>query len=435
MSYGLTFEDDPAESVERVRREQLEAAAEVLDADEDPVEAIHDARKRIKKTRALLRLARPGMKPKAYRRLNRALRDTGRGMSGSRDADVLVETVDDLAERFARRAPKTFFAGVRQPLANHAQALRKDADAVGARRGPARTRGGRVAAARPRRRRARRRAQADLRPRPRGLRAADRKPTTTNLHEWRKRVKDLWYQQRLLEDTWPGVMKAQAKEAKKLSKLLGEDHDLAVLAEHVADDQLHAMIDVAPRRAARAVARPRPAHLRRAPEGVRAPLAPLRGPRRLMEVERKYVLAARPDGLDDHESGRLEQGYLALDPAGAEVRVRRKGAKHTLTVKTGAGLVRGEEEVALDAADFDRLWPLTEGRRVVKTRYLVPLDGGLTAEVDVYEGALDGLLTAEVEFPDEAAAHAFAAPEWLGEDVTGDKRYANQRAGRRRQAR
>jgi adenylate cyclase len=146
-----------------------------------------------------------------------------------------------------------------------------------------------------------------------------------------------------------------------------------------------------------------------------------------MEVERKYVLSARPDGLDAHESGRLEQGYLALDPAGAEVRVRRKGAKHTLTVKTGAGLVRGEEEVTLDAADFDRLWPLTEGRRVLKTRFLVPLDGGLTAEVDVYEGALDGLLTAEVEFADEAAARAFSAPEWMGEDVTGDKRYANQR--------
>src|SRR3954470_11323406 len=145
-----------------------------------------------------------------------------------------------------------------------------------------------------------------------------------------------------------------------------------------------------------------------------------------MEVERKYLLATRPEGLDDHESGRLEQGYIALDPAGAEVRVRRKGSKHMLTVKTGAGLARGEEEVALDAADFDRLWPLTDGRRVVKTRYLVPLDDGLTAEVDVYEGALDGLLTAEVEFADEAAAHAFTAPGWMGEDVTGDARYANR---------
>ena len=145
-----------------------------------------------------------------------------------------------------------------------------------------------------------------------------------------------------------------------------------------------------------------------------------------MEVERKYLLAARPDGLDGHPAQRLEQGYLALDPAGAEVRVRRKDAKTLLTVKSGIGLVRGEEEFALDPERFERLWPLTEGRQVVKTRYLVPLDGGLTAEVDDYEGALAGLLTAEVEFADEASAHAFQPPAWMGEDVTGDKRYANR---------
>ena len=56
-------------------------------------------------------------------------------------------------------------------------------------------------------------------------------------------MKDLWYQERLLVDSWPGVMKAQAKEAKKLSKLLGEDHDLAVLFDNVDDPQLHALID------------------------------------------------------------------------------------------------------------------------------------------------------------------------------------------------
>lgn len=146
-----------------------------------------------------------------------------------------------------------------------------------------------------------------------------------------------------------------------------------------------------------------------------------------MEVERKFLLATRPDGLDGHSAQRLEQGYLAIDPAGAEVRVRRKGEAYTLTVKSGAGLVRGEEEVDLGAEEFARLWPLTDGRRVVKTRYLVPLADGLTAEVDDYEGALAGLLTAEVEFANEAAAHAFTAPAWMGEDVTGDKRYANQR--------
>ncbi len=143
-----------------------------------------------------------------------------------------------------------------------------------------------------------------------------------------------------------------------------------------------------------------------------------------MEIERKWVLEAEPDGLGPGK--RIEQGYVALDPAGAEVRLRRKGDTLTLTVKSGAGLVRGEEEIALSAGDFDRLWPLTEGRRVLKTRHEVPLGSDLIAEVDVYEGALQGLLTAEIEFPDETSAREFVAPEWLGRDVTGDKRYANQ---------
>jgi adenylate cyclase len=145
-----------------------------------------------------------------------------------------------------------------------------------------------------------------------------------------------------------------------------------------------------------------------------------------MEIERKYLLEKRPAGLDEHQSRRLEQGYLAIDDAGAEVRVRRKDDETLMTVKSGIGLVRGEEEFPIDAELFDRLWRLTDGRQVVKTRYLVPLGDGLTAEVDDYEGDLAGLLTAEVEFPDEAAAHAFAAPAWMGEDVTGDKRYANR---------
>ena len=146
-----------------------------------------------------------------------------------------------------------------------------------------------------------------------------------------------------------------------------------------------------------------------------------------IEVERKFLLAEPPDGLAEHPAKRLEQGYLAIDPAGAEVRVRRKDDDTLMTVKSGIpGLVRAEEEFAIDADRFARLWSLTAGRQVVKTRYFVPLDDGLTAEVDVYDGDLDGLLTAEIEFPDEQTALAYEAPAWLGRDVTGDKRYANQ---------
>ncbi|MDA0180636.1 CYTH domain-containing protein [Solirubrobacter phytolaccae] len=143
-----------------------------------------------------------------------------------------------------------------------------------------------------------------------------------------------------------------------------------------------------------------------------------------MEIERKWVLDSPPSGFEEHRSQRFEQGYLAIDPAGAEVRVRRKdGAKSVMTVKTGSGLVRGEEE--WEIANFDALWPLTAGRRVLKTRYFIPLDGE-TVELDVYEGELEGLLTAEIEFADEASAQAFVAPDWLGRDVTEDKRYGNR---------
>jgi CYTH domain-containing protein len=143
-----------------------------------------------------------------------------------------------------------------------------------------------------------------------------------------------------------------------------------------------------------------------------------------MEIERKYLLDAVPPG--DHPVRRIEQGYLAVGDDGVEVRVRRADATTTLTVKSGPGLVRVEEEIPIDAERFATLWPLTEGRRIVKTRHVVALGDGLTAEVDEYAEALAGLFTAEIEFPSVAASEAFAAPPWLGREVTGDERYANR---------
>jgi adenylate cyclase len=145
-----------------------------------------------------------------------------------------------------------------------------------------------------------------------------------------------------------------------------------------------------------------------------------------VEIERKFVLGQPPEGIDAHPRRRIEQGYLAVGEDGVEVRVRRNDEDTTLTVKSAPGLVRVEEEIAIDERQFASLWELSEGRRVAKTRYLVPLGDGLTAEVDVYGDALAGLLTAEIEFPSEAASLAFLPPEWLGVEVTGDARYANR---------
>src|SRR5262249_13657072 len=112
MAYRLSL-DDLAASVKRVAREQLGGGADGLEDPQDPVEAVHDARKRLKKTRALLRLARPAMRPDAFQARNRELRDQGRALSGARDADALVETVDALAAHNTRRVKRAHFMAVR----------------------------------------------------------------------------------------------------------------------------------------------------------------------------------------------------------------------------------------------------------------------------------------------------------------------------------
>ena len=146
-----------------------------------------------------------------------------------------------------------------------------------------------------------------------------------------------------------------------------------------------------------------------------------------MEIERKFLVDDPPD-LEGRESAEIEQGYLALadEEGGAEVRLRRCGDELWLTVKGGTGEVRTEEEIELDRGRFESLWPLTEGRRVTKRRYLIPA-GELTIELDVYSGErLEGLVVAEVEFPSEADAARFQPPEWFGRELTGDKRYMNE---------
>lgn len=143
------------------------------------------------------------------------------------------------------------------------------------------------------------------------------------------------------------------------------------------------------------------------------------------EIERKFLLPGPPAELQGSPSRQIEQGYLAISDE-SEVRLRRSGDAHRLTVKKGHGISRQETEVELPAEVFEELWPQTEGRRVEKVRHLVDIGDGLSAEVDVYSGELEGLVTAEVEFESGEAADAFVAPDWMGREVTGDGRYANQ---------
>ncbi|MEA2250739.1 MAG: adenylate cyclase [Solirubrobacteraceae bacterium] len=148
------------------------------------------------------------------------------------------------------------------------------------------------------------------------------------------------------------------------------------------------------------------------------------------EIERKFLVADPPPDLERHPSTAIEQGYLAVDADGTEVRVRRRDGRALLTVKSGGGRSRVEEEVEIEPERFERLWPLTEGRRIEKRRYELPAPDGRTIELDVYAGALRGLVVAEVEFGSEDEADAFEAPAWLGAEVTDDPRFKNQRLAR-----
>ncbi|HEY7257335.1 MAG TPA: CYTH domain-containing protein [Solirubrobacterales bacterium] len=143
------------------------------------------------------------------------------------------------------------------------------------------------------------------------------------------------------------------------------------------------------------------------------------------EVERKFLLDELPSISEGSEPIHIEQGYLAIDER-AEVRVRRADRECLLTAKGGHGEVREEVEIHLGEAQFEALWPLTEGRRLRKARHLIPLEGELKVELDVFAGDLDGLVVAEIEFADVDQSHRFEPPGWLGEEITGDHRYAGQ---------
>jgi adenylate cyclase len=143
------------------------------------------------------------------------------------------------------------------------------------------------------------------------------------------------------------------------------------------------------------------------------------------EIERKFLVRELPRDLTSYPHNEISQGYLVSLDDGLQVRLRQSGNRYSLTFKRGAGRIREEREVELSADQFNALWPATEGKRLVKTRYEIPL-GERVVEIDVYHDRHEGLVVGEVEFDEEEMAKNFQPPAWLGDDVTGDPRYSNQ---------
>ena len=144
-----------------------------------------------------------------------------------------------------------------------------------------------------------------------------------------------------------------------------------------------------------------------------------------LEIERKFLVERLPGELNEHPHESIVQGYVASVRDGNEVRLRQKGEKFFLTIKRGGGVIRQEGEIAIDREQFEALWPFTGERVVEKIRYRIEWDGK-TIELDVYSGQLEGLTTAEVEFGSEEESGTFVPPEWLGEEVSEDRRYKNE---------
>ena len=144
------------------------------------------------------------------------------------------------------------------------------------------------------------------------------------------------------------------------------------------------------------------------------------------EIERKFLVKCLPRNLKRWRHFIIDQGYLATESAGRQVRLRKIGNATSLTFKVGRGGHREEREIKLSTKQFAALWPGTAGRRLRKVRYEIPWDS-VKIEIDIYRGRHAGLVVAEVEFPNIASCRRFEPPWWLGREVTGEKRYSNVR--------
>ena len=140
------------------------------------------------------------------------------------------------------------------------------------------------------------------------------------------------------------------------------------------------------------------------------------------EIERKFLVAHQAWRESVNTIHVYRQGYLSYDSE-RTVRVRATEITGYLTIKgITEGLTRDEFEYEIPLADALALLQLCERPAIEKKRYIVP-NGAHVWEVDVFEGVNEGLVVAEIELGSED--EAFDKPNWLGNEVSGDRKYSN----------
>jgi CYTH domain-containing protein/CHAD domain-containing protein len=245
--YALKEGEPLGEGMRRIAAGRAEKALERLRGsaagETATAEAVHGARKDLKKLRTLLRLLRDELPKKVYAKEKERYREAARKLSGSRDAEVKPRTLASLAEE-AEDLPAEAVEMWRQILDSDREAATDTvagqeamAEAVELieagcgeiegwqlKKDPWKEVLGGITRVYRRGRRAQRAAEAD--------------PGDEELHEWRKRAKDLRYGLELLRGAWSGPLEATAAEADRLSDLLGDHHDLALLREDLHQRRL-----------------------------------------------------------------------------------------------------------------------------------------------------------------------------------------------------
>jgi CHAD domain-containing protein len=194
-------------------------------------EDVHDTRKRIKRARSALRVLRPALDDDAFSGCDRLLRAAGRSLSTARDAAVLAQTSARLRARLEGASPPK----INEERRRHNLPGASTADAARAHRNLRRA-AATLAGARLQRRgwiplgsgvrvvyKHGRRIAADVK----------REATTEALHAWRRHAKRYWHVLEIFEVVNPTRLAPIIGNARRLSDLLGEDHDLAMLAERI----------------------------------------------------------------------------------------------------------------------------------------------------------------------------------------------------------
>ncbi|HEX8854960.1 MAG TPA: CHAD domain-containing protein [Thermoleophilaceae bacterium] len=239
--FRLRVDEAVPDGIRRIARGQIERAHDELESASGRKigPAVHEARKSLKRLRAAVRLSRDAIGDERYRQENTAFRDAGRRLSGARDAKVLIETLDSVEGAAGDELTAGMSAGLRAQLeTEHEAALEslRERGATAAVLGDLEKARALVAtwtlatdgfdSIEPGLRRIYRRGRN-------AMQAVAEEQSTENLHEWRKRVKDLWHATQIVRPASPGRMKKMSRRLHDLSDLLGDDHDLAVLRAYV----------------------------------------------------------------------------------------------------------------------------------------------------------------------------------------------------------